>query len=167
MNSPAHTLLLEIHPDAARSADWPPAEEIRALAGRLLARLARDESLPGVWQLSLTITDDAGIRVVNRDWRDKDRATDVLSFPQFEFYNGALEDGQEIPPAPEGNLLGDIMISYETCQKQGSEIGHGTRDEFARLLVHGLLHLVGYDHERGSEEERVMQRREDELLAEC
>lgn len=166
-----HEILLEFDADPGPAGDdWPGDAEIHRLARDLLGRLVAGEKLPGRWQLSLTVMDDAGIRAINRQWRDKDSATDVLSFPQFAFYNGRLDPDEILTTGPdsagsERNLLGDVVISHETCRRQAREVGHGFGDEFFRLLVHGLLHLVGYDHERSAEEERLMQRREDELLA--
>ena len=166
-----HEVFLESPVALDGDQDWPA--DVSSLARFFLTQLILDEGLSGRWQLSLTITDDAGIRVINQEWRDKDGPTDVLSFPQYDFWNGvpreALSPGADPStyegfPGPESILLGDIVISFETCRRQGREVGHGTQSEFLRLLVHGLLHLVGYDHERSAEEEKIMQRREDELL---
>ncbi len=166
MGPPRHGVLLDFAPDANEVAGFPGPDEIESIALDLLDRLARSERLAGAWELSLVITDDEGIRAINREWRAKDASTDVLSFPQFEFWNGRLaEDAERLPLSDEPLLLGDIMISFETLTRQAGEIGHSVRDELLRLLVHGLLHLVGYDHERGAEEEALMQGREDELLA--
>ena len=101
------------------------AEDSEALLGAA--------SLAGA-ELSVAITDDAGIRALNGAWREKDQATDVLSFPQDV-------DG----------LLGDLVISLETAQRQASARGHSLRDELRILLVHGLLHLCGHDHELSPE----------------
>ncbi len=166
MGAPRHGVVLDFAGDARVPAGFPGPDEIESIGLDLLDRLVRSESLAGAWELSLVITDDAGIRAINREWRAKDTSTDVLSFPQFEFWNGRLaEDAERLPASEEWLLLGDIMISFETCVRQAGEIGHSVRDEFLRLLVHGLLHLVGYDHERGPDEEALMQGREDELLA--
>jgi probable rRNA maturation factor len=103
--------------------------------------------------------DDAYIRTLNRDYRGKDCATDVLSF--------AMQDEGEDEPVLEDDplaeiLLGDIVISLETAQRQAEEYGHGMDREIAFLLVHGMLHLLGYDH--GEESERQVMRQEEEKI---
>ena len=103
----------------------------------------------------MVITDDEEVRALNRQYRGVDRGTDVLSFSQLEGEGGVM--GQA--------LLGDVVISWERAVEQGEESGHGTREELRRLLVHGILHLVGYDHEeKGPEEARRMKEMEDKLL---
>jgi len=94
------------------------------------------------------------MRSLNRRYRGKDRTTDVLSF--------ALREGMfpNIQPA----ILGDIVISVPAASRQAEEAGHALNREIERLLVHGLLHLLGYDHERGPREAREMQRMELRLL---
>ena len=97
--------------------------------------------------ISVMLTDDQGIRQVNRDFRGIDRETDVLSFPLNE-----LEPGEFDPDACERDLdtgavlLGDMMISLPRCQEQGQEFGHGFEREIQYLTVHSVLHLLGYDH---------------------
>ena len=98
-------------------------------------------------EISLMFTDDRGIRELNRNYRNKDAATDVLSFPQWE---------DEIPPPGGPVLLGDIIISQEKAGEQAALYGHSLRRETVFLFVHGLLHLLGYDHERGEEAEKEM-----------
>lgn len=99
-------------------------------AERLLSLLDRSTC-----ELSVLLTSDTGIRPLNRDWRGKDSATDVLSFPQ--------EHGV---PGPNVVVLGDIVISVDTARRQAREAGHSVLDECIILLVHGLLHLLGHDH---------------------
>lgn len=108
------------------------------------------------YELSVSVVNDEEIRILNRDYRKKDSATDVLSFPMI------AED--EFPASPDSEMLGDIVISYETCLLQAENIGHSVQDEFFRLLAHGFLHLLGYDHEISAEEEIRMKKKEDELL---
>ena len=98
--------------------------------------------------------DDEEIRRLNRDWRGKDRPTDVLSFPLQE---GAF--------AGVGDALGDVVISLPTARRQAGENGFTLVEEVDRLLVHGILHLVGYDHEVSPREARRMQRQERKLRA--
>lgn len=108
------------------------------------------------------------MREINLLRRGKDKTTDVLSFP-LEFDAAPLSavlterknsDPSSFPPI----ALGEIVISVDTLRRQAAEIGHSEKDEFYRLLVHGFLHLLGYDHERGEEEERIMKEKEDECL---
>jgi rRNA maturation RNase YbeY len=126
-----------------------------ALAGRLrrsARRLLRGLRLDGA-ELSVVLVSDAEMRRLNRRWRRRDRPTDVLSFAQREGAGGA----------PDG-LLGDVVISVDTARRQAGERGATLAREGDRLLVHGLLHLLGYDHERSVSEARRMQRRERTLL---
>ena len=102
----------------------------------------------------MLITDDSGIRTLNRDYRGKDSATDVLSFP--------LQNDNAVPAQP---MLGDVVISVDTAERQAVQYGVNLEQELARLLIHGILHLVGYDHENVPDEEVLrMQRREDQLM---
>ncbi len=100
-------------------------------------------------ELSLLLTDDDEIRTLNSRFRGKDRATDVLSFPM----------GDDV-------LLGDIAVSMERARAQADEAGETIEAELARLLVHGLLHLLGYDHVHGGRQAAKMREREEFLLAE-
>ena len=101
-------------------------------------------------ELSVALCDDGHIRALNKEWRGKDSATDVLSFPADSF-------GDVV-------VLGDCVISIDTARRQAQEVGHGLLDECRVLLVHGLLHLCGFDHETGDVEAAEMSRVEDELL---
>jgi probable rRNA maturation factor len=104
-------------------------------------------------ELSLVLCDDAFIQDLNRDYRGKDTPTDVLSFSQREGEDADLEDP----------VLGDVVISLSTAMRQAEELGHTVETELVVLLVHGILHLLGHDHER-PEEARVMADAEAELL---
>jgi probable rRNA maturation factor len=118
---------------------------VRARARALLAAVGR----PGA-SLSILLTTDGRIRTLNRRWRSVDHATDVLSFPAHE------------PPgsSPE---LGDVAISLDTARRRARRAGRSVAAEVDRYLVHGLLHLVGHDHQRRGEA-RAMALAEDELL---
>ncbi len=104
-----------------------------------------DELRPG-GEVSVLLTDDAGIRELNLSYRGQDRATDVLSFSQ--------QEGDPMAGAPE--LLGDIVVSIERAAEQAARYGHSTAREVGFLSVHGLLHLLGYDHEDPDEEAVMM-----------
>ncbi|MCG6167651.1 rRNA maturation RNase YbeY [Leptospira sp. FAT2] len=118
--------------------------------------------------LSLLLISDIDMREINLLRRGKDKTTDVLSFP-LEFDSAPLgavlaERKNSDPRIQPPIALGEIVISVDTLRRQAAEIGHSEKDEFYRLLVHGFLHLLGYDHERGEEEERIMKEKEDECL---
>jgi len=106
-------------------------------------------------ELSIVITDDATIHGLNRQWRDKDKPTDVLSFPQ--------EQGP-VDPSTFWGHLGDVVISAETAAAQAPVYNHGFEDEMRRLLVHGILHLVGHDHIHGGRQAAKMKLEEERLV---
>ena len=123
-----------------------PALAIRV--ERAARRLLRGLRMPDA-ELSVLLVSDRVMRDLNRHHRGRDRPTDVLSFSQLE----------GIARPPDG-LLGDVVISLDTARRQAAERGATVAREAERLLVHGLLHLLGYDHERSPAEARRMQRRE-------
>jgi probable rRNA maturation factor len=106
----------------------PDAEDAVRLAVRAAAAHVRAR-VPADAEISIALADDATVRNLNRDYRAKDKPTNVLSFP-----------------APHGPLLGDVVIAYETLQREAVEEGVAPRDHLVLLTVHGLLHLLGYDH---------------------
>jgi probable rRNA maturation factor len=120
------------------------AVRLRRSARRVLEALRLPDA-----ELSLLLVSDPVMRTLNRDWRGKDRSTDVLSFSQREGDGGAP-----------GQLLGDVVISVDTARRQAEERGESLVRESERLLIHGVLHLLGYDHEVSEQEARRMQRRE-------
>ena len=109
-------------------------------------------------ELSISLVDDKAIRLINKKWRHKDKATDVLSFPQL-----SVAELREQTVDTQW-LLGDIIISVPTALRQAKERRHSLRKELCRLLAHGILHLMGYDHEISPKEEKRMQRLERKLL---
>ena len=113
-------------------------------ARRLLRALRLDDA-----ELSILLVSDREMRTLNRRYRRRDRPTDVLAFAQRDGPGGV----------PDG-LLGDVVISLDTARRQAAERGETLGREADRLLIHGLLHLLGYDHERSAAEARRMQRRE-------
>lgn len=134
-----------------------------------LAQLATDAVLerlglePAVFEISVLACNDARIAVLNEDFRGKPRPTNVLSWPSDE--RGAIADG-EMPLAPKVGTdqeLGDIAIAFETCQREASDAGKPMRDHTLHLLVHGTLHLLGFDHER-DRDATLMEGLETEIL---
>lgn len=114
------------------------------------------EGVPAA-ELGVLITDDETIRSLNRQYAGEDEPTDVLSF--------SLREGEEFPQSPDGVLrLGEVIVSLPTARRQAAEHGRTLRREVAHLLIHGTLHLLGYDHAQ-PEEERRMRSREEALLA--
>ena len=124
----------------------------------VLATLAYEDYRPAC-EVSVTFTDNEGIRAVNKQYRSIDRETDVLSFPLTDF------EGGEEPPADEPTVsLGDIMISLERAEAQAEEFGHSFEREVAFLTVHSMLHLLGYDHELSEDDDADMRKRQREIL---
>ena len=113
--------------------------QLKSVARKLLREVDEPDSA-----LSLSLVDDAEIQEMNRDHRGKDKPTDVLSFPLYE--PGEEEAGQ----SPE-RLLGDVVISIDTARRQAAEYDAPLQNEVYRLLIHGLLHVMGHDHEEPSE----------------
>ena len=123
--------------------------------------VAKLHNLDDDTEIDVTIVDDEAIHQINRDYRGIDRPTDVISFA----LDDELEDSDEpeLIGGPEEHLLGDIIISAETAQRQGEEFGHGLEREVLYLGVHSLLHLLGYDHE-DPEDKKIMRAKEEEAL---
>ena len=124
------------------------------LAAMALRVLEAEDAPP--CELSVTVTDDETVRGLNREYAGEDAVTDVLSFSQRE--------GEEFVAAP-GSVppLGEVVIAYPQATRQAEERDRSVEEEVARLLIHGTLHLLGYDHAE-AEEERRMRAREEELL---
>ena len=123
---------------------------------RMAAHALHVEGVKTPAELSVLLADDSAVRDLNRQYRHTDAPTDVLSFSQAEGEEFALPDG-ETPH------LGDVVISIETARRQATEYGVALQDELAHLVVHGILHLLGYDHE-DADEEAVMRAHEDAVL---
>ncbi|MDZ5449440.1 rRNA maturation RNase YbeY [Labrys sp. ZIDIC5] len=134
---------------------WQDADAIEALITRAVARSVDVAALahaPGA-ELSIVLTDDASIRQINAEWRGKDKATNVLSFPQAV--------GDAIATVP---MLGDIIFAHETIAREAEESSVSFADHLSHLTVHGLLHLFGHDHLNDAEAE-VMEALEVRILA--
>jgi len=125
--------------------DWSRLAGAEALARRAAdAAVAVAEETDEDFEVSVMLTDDARIRELNRTWRDKDKPTNVLSFPAPE------QPGAEGP-----RHLGDIALAYETLVRESEEESKALADHYAHLIVHGILHLLGYDHEDEAEAETM------------
>ncbi|HBQ76888.1 MAG TPA: rRNA maturation RNase YbeY [Exiguobacterium sp.] len=135
-------------------------EEQRQLVESILIYTAEQEEVDSNSELSVTFVSNDEIQEINREWRGKDQATDVISFAMEELGKdeidfGLLED--------EPIVLGDLIISVERCREQAAEYGNHFERELGFLAVHGFLHLLGYDHIEKADEE-VMTKRQEEIL---
>ena len=119
-------------------------------------------------EINVLVTDDAGIRAINKAYRDIDRATDVLSFPMFELTPGKLPASWESYKDPDTGLvpLGDMAISLERAKQQAAEFVHSARREVGYLTIHSILHLLGYDHVDEGPMKKQMRAAEEAILAE-
>ena len=126
-------------------------EELEATLKKAMDIVAQKENLTDNTEVDITIVNNDEIHTLNRDYRGIDRPTDVLSF--------ALDEGEA------EHLLGDVIISAPKAVEQGEEFGHGLTREMTYLAVHGMLHLLGYDH-MVEADKRVMRAREEEILRE-
>lgn len=132
----------------------PCTPALRALIRRAVNKTLLFEDFQRDCEVSVTLTDDIGIRVLNREHRGTDAPTDVLSFPMFD---EDFDDGELC-------VLGDIVISLERAKAQAEEYGHSFEREVAFLTVHSTLHLLGYDHEEGKAAESEMFARQEMIL---
>jgi probable rRNA maturation factor len=128
---------------------WP-ANLVRQVSDIVQFVLAA-EKVKATQQVTVALSSDARVRVLNRDWRGKDKPTNVLSFPMHEV-------------TPEGYWLGDIVLARQTLEREAKTERKLLKHHFTHLLVHGTLHLLGYDHMKENEA-KVMERREIKLLA--
>lgn len=118
-------------------------------------------------EINVLVTDDAGIQIVNRESRNLDKPTDVLSFPMFQMEPGNPPTDWVDYQDPATNLvpLGDMCISLERAVAQAQEFGHSTRREVGYLTIHSMLHLLGYDHLDEGEQKRQMRSREEAIAS--
>ncbi len=140
---------------------WP-GEDWQALAARVTAAAARQVPELANERLvtSLLFTSDEEVHALNRDWRERDKPTNVLSFPMLE-RGQLLELGADGPP----EMFGDIALAHETCAREAAERGVSLQDHAAHLILHGLLHLAGYDHEISDADAEKMEEVEVKVLA--
>ena len=129
------------------------------LIRRAIAAVLDAEEFDQSVEVSVTLCDNEYIRKLNGKYRNKDTATDVLSFPLYDF-------SEECEPLLEGEpvMLGDIVISLERAREQARELGNSFLHEVAFLTVHSMLHLLGYDHERSPEDDELQCARQREII---
>ena len=128
--------------------------KLKLLLRRAIAETLRYEEIDSDCEISLTFTDNEGIHALNKEYRNIDRPTDVLSFPQINYSDGESAEG----------ALGDIVLSLERAMEQAEEFGHSFERECAFLCVHSVLHLLGYDHELSEKDDEDMRRRQSEIM---
>ena len=160
MPEPDHIAELDIQ-IGIEEGNWPSEEALQALAERVLQPAANylhavaGQPFPEVAiELSLVFTDDGSIREINAEWRGQDKPTNVLSFPAFPLKPGGM-------PGP---MLGDIVIARETVEREAIDLDKSFDDHLTHLMVHGFLHLFGYDHMNMAEAE-IMEGFETRILA--
>lgn len=145
---------------------FPVEETVRTVCEAVL----ESENCPYETQVNVVLTDNSGIREMNRECRGIDRETDVLSFPNVDFeQEGVFEIDEDreadyFDPDTGELMLGDILISVDKVMEQAQNYGHSVRREFAFLVAHSMLHLCGYDHMEEAEA-KVMERKQEEILA--
>lgn len=149
---------LEIDSEAPwpASSDW---DDLATRAAEATAQIAPELAHPRLIASAL-FTSDEDIRALNAEWRGKDKPTNVLSFPMLE-----RSDLTDLAPNGPPELLGDIALAYETCAREADEKGIPIEHHAAHLIVHGLLHLAGYDHEKSDEDAMAMEALETKALA--
>lgn len=146
-------------------------EEELALAKKVIEHILQKEGCPFDCEVNLTMTDNDGIQAVNKEFRDMDKPTDVLSFPNCDFDTpGEFSQFRDedvyfdcFNPENDYFVLGDIMISRDKMLAQAEEYGHGVTREYAFLIAHSVLHLIGYDH-MVEEEAKHMEAKQNEYL---
>lgn len=129
------------------------------LVERIIQFAATKEEVPAEAELSISFVDNKEIQELNRNYRQKDQATDVISFAMQELGEGEVEVLNEDLPV----LLGDIIISVDMANAQAKEYDHSLEREFGFLALHGFLHLLGYDHSNKEDEKKMFSRQEEIL----
>ena len=148
------------------TADVPGVSEgRRALIRKVIRTALEAEGVDFPCEVDVLLTDDEGIHQINKDMRDVDRATDVLSFPELELTPGQLPGPEDADPGTGLVPLGDMAISMDHVAAQARELGHSDRRELCYLVVHSVLHLLGYDHLDEGPMKARMRQREEAILA--
>ena len=147
------------------TADVPGINDgLKALIRRAVRTALAAEGVDFACEIDVSVTNDRSIHQINLDMREVDRPTDVLSFPAFDLTPGELPGGEDADPATGLVPLGDMVISMERVQAQAKEYGHSNRRDLAYLVVHSVLHLLGYDHVDEGPMKAQMRQREEAIL---
>lgn len=136
-----------------------------ALIRRTIRTALAAEGLTAPCEVDVLLTDDDGIHEINRELRQVDRPTDVLSFPEFELTTGQLPGPEDADPGTGLIPLGDMVLSMERVAAQAREYGHSKRRELSYLVTHSVLHLLGYDHLDEGPMKAQMRAREEAIMA--
>ena len=136
-----------------------------ALIRRTIRTALAAEGLTAPCEVDVLLTDDDGIHEINRELRQVDRPTDVLSFPEFELTPGQLPGPEDADPGTGLIPLGDMVLSMERVAAQAREYGHSKRRELSYLVTHSMLHLLGYDHLDEGPMKAQMRAREEAIMA--
>ena len=136
-----------------------------ALIRRTIRTALAAEGLTAPCEVDVLLTDDDGIHEINRELRQVDRPTDVLSFPEFELTPGQLPGPEDADPGTGLIPLGDMVLSMERVAAQAREYGHSKRRELSYLVTHSVLHLLGYDHLDEGPMKAHMRAREEAIMA--
>ena len=134
--------------------ELPVSYGLKMLLRRAVTETLRYEGIASDCEVSVTFTDNEGIHALNKEYRNIDRPTDVLSFPQIDYESGEIAEG----------ALGDIVLSLQRADEQAREFGHSFDRECAFLCVHSMLHLLGYDHELSEEDDADMRKRQRDIM---
>lgn len=136
-----------------------------ALIRRTIRTALSAEGVTLPCEVDVLLTDDDGIHQINRNMRQVDRPTDVLSFPEFELTPGQLPGPEDADPGTGLIPLGDMVLSMERVAAQAREYGHSKRRELSYLVTHSVLHLLGYDHLDEGPMKAQMRAREEAIMA--
>ena len=131
---------------------------------RVMEKVLENEGCPYDCEVNLLLTDEASIRELNREFRQIDRATDVLSFPALELTSGEKPTEDDADPGTGLVPLGDMVLSYERVAAQAKEYGHSRSRELAYLVTHSVLHLLGYDHLDEGPQKALMREHEEAIM---
>ena len=140
------------------------SEGQRAFLRKVIRTALAAEGVDFPCEVDVSVTSDAGIQEINREMRQVDAPTDVLSFPVFDLAPGELPGPEDADPGTGLVPLGDMVISLERVRAQAKEFGHSSRRELAYLAVHSVLHLLGYDHLDEGPMKQQMRAREEAIL---
>lgn len=158
MTDPTLALDLVVEDDGWKAGIADLESRIEAPLEAALAALRAKAPWPGPFEVSITFTDDSRIRVINHDYRGQDKATNVLAFPSWDGEDLGLLRAGELPPGQPDEMvipMGDLIMARETVEREAREQGKSFTDHMSHLLVHGFLHLFGYDHMSDDEAEEM------------
>ena len=148
------------------TADVPGVSDgTKSFLRRVIRTALAEQGVDVPCEVDVYVTGDVGIQELNREMRQVDRPTDVLSFPEFELTPGQLPGQEDADPGTGYVPLGDMAISLERVKAQAKEYGHSNRRELAYLAVHSVLHLLGYDHMDEGPQKARMRQREEAIMA--